>query len=131
MFLPRHSELGEADEQGKYQSKKPLEFACLKCRGRSECSEPKLLNLTLFGPETLAREIVGKWRVAQAFDLAGRATAMGAPSFRVLCERVGAMQGAAPVLTPSEISCSKQHRTRPCKKRKDGAPSFVVVLRKT
>jgi hypothetical protein len=27
----------------------------------------------------------------------------------------------------SQIAWYKQHRTRPCKKRKEGAPAFVVV----
>ena len=40
------------------------------------------------------------------------------------------MQVATPALTSAKISSYTQHRTRPCKKRKSGAASLVVVIQK-
>jgi hypothetical protein len=58
-----------------------------------------------------------------AFDLACTTKKLGAPSSRSL-RGWAAMLPTAPILTLPKISRYKQHRTRPCKKRKDGAPIF-------
>src|SRR5579862_2860211 len=42
-------------------------------------------------------------------------------------ERVG--HPPAPVFTHQKISLFKQHRTRPCTKRKSGAPAYVLCRR--
>ena len=40
--------------------------------------------------------------------------------------RVGSMRLAAPGLASSRISWHRQHRIRPCKKRKSGAPALLM-----
>jgi len=50
----------------------------------------------------------------------------GAPSFRVLCERVGNTDANA-IFQPSEAWVLGSH---PCQERKDGAPSVVAVSKK-
>ncbi len=64
-------------------------------------------------------------RVAQPLVLA-ITSEEGAPSFRASCERVGAM---LPVI-PTEVKSGHVGSivSHPCKERKDGAPSIVVVF---
>jgi len=57
-----------------------------------------------------------------AFDLAETTTKWAPHSSRFL-RRVGTMLPAVPIPDRAEISSDKQHRTRPCKERKDGAPT--------
>lgn len=61
--------------------------------------------------------------MVEAFDLAGIRKTEGAPSFRVLCERVGCTDV---YLNPNPQE-SRSEVSHPCKRRKDGAPSIEMM----
>ena len=64
--------------------------------------------------------------MAQAFDLASATTKMGAPSFAHVAKG-GHDAASSAGFEHEEISRHKQHRTRPCRKRKSGAPTVMIV----
>jgi len=77
--------------------------------------------------------------VAQAFNLLYATSTLGAPSLRPLqgwaprthtsgafaAAQLGQMRRNENAI--SRTRCCRQHRTRPCTKRKDGAPSFALA----
>ena len=69
----------------------------------------------------LARHGELERRVAQARDLAGAKNIVGAPSFAHFAKGGNLEHMRDRVAQPQKLC--RQHRTRPCKKRKDGAPS--------
>ena len=72
----------------------------------------------------LSGRCIFRGRVAQAFDLAGAKNIVGAPSFAYFAK--GGNLACATGLQ-SHKNCVGSLVTRPCKKRKDGAPSAPLA----
>ena len=86
-----------------------------------------LRNMFRYSRSTISTESrrVGR-RVAQAFDFAGMGSTVGAPPFRVLCERVGG-RDLVFLFQDFQSQKAKDRCSHSCKEeRKDGAPSAVV-----
>ena len=77
------------------------------------------------GEKFLARHGELERRVAQARDLAGAKNIVGAPSFAHFAKGGNLEHMRDRVAQPQNLC--RQHRTRPCKKRKDGAPSAPMA----
>jgi hypothetical protein len=60
------------------------------------------------------------------FGLAGIGNEVGAPSF-AFCAKGGNQEPLPDGFVARYISRIRQHRTRPCQERKDGAPSVAMM----
>jgi hypothetical protein len=64
--------------------------------------------------------------VAQALRLPGARTNGSAPSF-AFCAKGGNYEPSRDGFVARYMSRIRQHRTRPCQERKDGAPSVAMM----